>query len=194
MVKKIICIIVFSCILCCGCSETKILETASKSDVSDNETIKRNDAKENFLDEYEEKEYYTAYTDFGSNDYWCDVMINHKNEIEEMIYWFKNVKYCKSLAYNSAGFMRCLPDDEKTRENIKTEKNYNIIKKIMVQREYNVSNTWEDNKRIIILREFEKEGVRGNYCLVYLEGKLKKTEKNYRKVCENYYSMVVFYE
>lgn len=62
--------------------------------------------------------------------------------------------------------------------------------KTICDNEYTIINDWSKEKKITILHRFDSEEYSGNYELIYTTKKLKK----YLKICENYYSDVIYYE
>ena len=157
------------------------------------------------IEEIEPGEYFDEdKDDFGANDYWCEVMKRQKKEIDEMVQWFKGIDYCTALSFFLDGDIFPEPDNKKTIKKLQSEKGYKEMKRFIWENRYDIRNDWFEEKRIVILRRFddreEKGGefisqeLCGNFCLVYAGNKLKKRESHYKKVDENYYSEVIFYE
>lgn len=208
MKRRVLCIFVLSCLLISGCStkkegkDTMALPKRTKEamvlTVSPKEDLENSEIKEIEPGEYfdEDKD------DFGANDYWCEVMKRQKEEIDEMVEWFKGVEYCESLTLHE-GFFNTIPDNKKTRKRLRGEKGFKEMKQYICEKKYSIRNNWLKEKRIIILHrfddmedieEFDPKEKHGNFCLVYVGNELKKRESHYKKVDENYYSEVIFYE
>ena len=208
MKRRVLCIFVLFCLLLCGCStqkdgkdtmtSPKRTEKAMVPTVSPKEDLENSEIKVIEPGEYfdEDKD------DFGANDYWCEVMKRQKEEIDEMVEWFKGVEYCESLTLHE-GFFNTIPDNKKTRKRLRGEKGFKEMKQYICEKKYSIRNNWLEEKRIIILHrfddmedieEFDPKEKHGNFCLVYVGNELKKRESHYKKVDENYYSEVIFYE
>lgn len=149
---------------------------------------------EDSLNSDEEEGQSEEYIDFGSNTYWKEAIKNQKDEIDEIVHWFQGIEYCKALSFYGGNIGGILPDNKQTREKIRAEKDFEKMKEIISQNEFDIRNNWFEDKRIIILHGFDMEEISGNYCLVYVGSKLKKSEDHYKKVADNYYSEVIFYE
>lgn len=119
MKRRVICIFMLSCLFLCGCStkrdgkdtmvSPKRTKKAMVPTVSPKEDLESSKIKEIEPGEYfdEDKE------DFGANDYWCEVMKRQKEEIDEMVEWFKGIDYCKGLSFFSDGDIFPEPDNKK---------------------------------------------------------------------------------
>lgn len=205
MKRRVLCIFMLSCLLLCGCSTKKDgkdtvalpkrTQKAIVPTVSPKEDLGNGEIKE-----IEPYEYFDEDKDnCGANDYWCEVMKSQKEEIDELVQWFKDAEYCTGLTFRE-GYFSTDPDNKKTRKRLRGEKGFEEIKRFIMENEYYVVNNWLEEKRIIILRrfddieEFDPKEPHGNFCLVYVGSKLKKRESHYKKVDENYYSKVIFYE
>lgn len=194
MTRIFICVLVVCCLVLCGCSAKKSSVDLSESTNKPNVTTAA--PKEDTLRKYIEERESTGYTDFGSNTYWSDIIKKKKKEIDYIVNWFKNISYCESLSF-SDGDVVTFPDNKEVREKIQTEKNFKKIKELITINKYDIRNNWFKDNEIIILHRFELEEIIGNYCLIYVEGKskkLKKLGKYYKKIDDNYYSYVIFYE
>lgn len=189
MSRKFICVFVVYCLILCGCSAEKSSKDMSESTSKPNiTTANPKEALKMYIEERES----TGYTDFGSNIYWSNVIKEKKEEIDYIVNWFKNNSYCETLSFSSHGNVVISPDNKKT---IKNEKEFNKIKEfITINKIDSIINNWTKDNEIIILHEFKLEELMGNYCLVYVGSEPKKSEKHYRKIDENYYSDVIFYE
>ena len=205
MKRRVICIFMLFCLLLCGCSTQKNGKDTMTSPKRTEKTIvptvsPKEDLANSEIEEIEAVEYFDEdKDDFGANDYWCEVMKSQKEEIDEMVQWFKGVEYCESLTLHE-GFFNTIPDNKKTRKRLRNEKGFKEIKQFICEKKYSIRNNWLKEKRIIILHrfddieEFDPKEKHGNFCLVYAGSKLKKRESHYKKVDENYYSEVIFYE
>lgn len=147
------------------------------------------------LESYREELRTKGSTDFGSNSFWRCELKCRKQEIEDIVRWFKEIDYCTSLKFWKDGTMGVTPDNRKTKKKIQKEKDFKKMKKIIQDNQYDVRNEWREKNQITFLHEFSlkdsKEEIKGNYCLIYRESELKKY---YRKVEDHYYSYVIFYE
>lgn len=189
MTRIFICVLVVCCLVLCGCSAKKSSVDLSESTNKPNVTTAA--PKEDTLRKYIEERESTGYTDFGSNTYWSDIIKKKKKEIDYIVNWFKNISYCESLSF-SDGDVVTFPDNKEVREKIQTEKNFKKIKELITINKYDIRNNWFKDNEIIILHRFELEEIIGNYCLIYVEDKPK--DEYYKKIDENYYSDVIFYE
>lgn len=213
MTRKFICVLVVYCLILCGCSEKKSTgdlsksinkpgittanpkeDTVEMSESTDQPNITTENPNEYTMEMYIKERESTGYTDFGSNAYWSNVIKEKKAEIDYIVNWFKNINYCEALSFSSNGDADTLPDNKKTRKKIQNEKNFDKIKELISINEYDIRNNWLKDNEIIILHRFELEGMMGNYCLVYVGSEPKKLDKAYRKIDDNYYSDVIFYE
>ena len=184
------------CLFIYGCgangntgSKIDAQETSSMvNDKTANPTETNIDIEEDEINEYE---------DFGSNEYWKEVFQRQKEEIEFVVNWFKNIDYCDSLSFRNGEPVTSL-DNDKTIKKIKAEKNYDKIKEYISKNDYDTRNNWfENEKNIILMHRFDTEELSGNFCLVYVGYNMKKSEERkryYKKVDDNYYSKVIFYE
>ncbi|MCI8410614.1 MAG: hypothetical protein HFJ09_15355 [Lachnospiraceae bacterium] len=212
MKRRVICIFMLSCLLLCGCStkregkDTVVLPKRTEKAIVPTVTPKE-DLENSEINEIKPSEYFDEdKDDCGANDYWCEVLKRQKEEIDEMVQWFKGIDYCESLTLHE-GFFNTLPDNKKTRKRLRGEKGFKEMKQFIIEKKYSIRNDWLEEKRITILRrfddykdkeeieeEFDPKELHGNFCLVYVGSELKKRESHYKKVDENYYSEVIFYE
>ncbi|MCI8410615.1 MAG: hypothetical protein HFJ09_15360 [Lachnospiraceae bacterium] len=213
MKRRVICTFMFTCLFLCGCGtkkdrkETVALPKRTEKAIVPTVSPKE-DLEHSKIEEIEAVEYFDEdKEDYGANDYWCEVMKRQKEEIEEMVQWFKGIDYCKGLSFFSDGDIFPEPDNKKTIKKLQNEKGYKEMKRFIWKNEYDICNDWLEEKRITILHrfddfydmekieeEFDPKELKGNFCLVYAGSKLKKRESDYKKVDENYYSEVIFYE
>ena len=209
---RILSIFMFTCLLLCGCStkrevkDTVVLPKRTEQAIVPTVSPKE-DLANSRIEEIEAVEYFDEdKDDWGANDYWCEVMKSQKEEIDKMVQWFKGVEYCESLTFRE-GYFSTVPDNKKTRKRLQGEKGFKEIKQFICEKKYSIRNNWLEEKRITILHrfddfddmekkeeEFDPKELHGNFCLVYAGSKLKKRESYYKKVDENYYSEVIFYE
>lgn len=191
MTRKFICVLAMCCLVLCGCGAKK--NSVDLSESTNKSNVITAAPKEDTLRKYIEERESTGYTDFGSNTYWSGIIKKKKKEIDYIVNWFKNISYCEALSF-SDGDVVILPDNKEVREKIQTEKNFKKIKELITINEYSIRNNWFKDNEIIILHRFALEGIIGNYCLMHVEDKPKKKKRHYKKVDENYYSYVIFYE
>ena len=209
MKRRFLCIFMFTCLLLCWCSTKKDGKDTMTSPKRTEKTIvptvsPKEDLANSKIEEIEAVEYFDEdKNDYGANDYWCEVMKRQKKEIDEMVQWFKGIEYCKRLSFFSDGDIFPEPDNKKTIKKLQSEKGYKEMKRFIWENKYDICNDWLEEKRITILHrfddiddieEFPPEKMHGNFCLVYAGSELKKRESDYKKVDENYYSKVIFYE
>ena len=212
MKRRVLCIFVLFCLLLCGCSTQKngedTMTTPKRTEKAMVPTVSpKEDLESSKIKEIEPGEYFDEdKDDFGANDYWCEVMKRQKEEMDEMVEWFKGIDYCKGLSFFPDGDIFPEPDNKKTIKKLQSEKGYKEMKHFIWENEYDISNDWIEEKRITILHrfddfddmkkeeEFDPKELHGNFCLVYVGNELKKRESRYKKVDENYYSHVICYK
>lgn len=198
MTRKIICIIVISCLFLNGCNTGEKINNADKTDRN---TMLPTEMPGNTMLPSEEPSEEPSAGDIdyaaNSNNYWRGVLKKQKKEIDALVNWLKKIEYCNYITFRDRenGVISTGPDNKKTRKRIQAERNYETMKEIIAQNDYRIYNNWFSDQRITILHRFDMGMISGNYCLVYAEGQLKKSEKEYsKKVDKNYYSQVIFYE
>lgn len=197
MVRKIISIIMVSCLFLNGCSkEEKNIHESARETVMPLETIDvaQPSVSIDYINLEEPPADGSMYNTY-SNNYWHGVLGKKKEEIDFLVNWIKKIDYCETISFRR-GVLYTEPDNKRTRKKIKNETDYKMIKEIISENEFNIYNDWFRDQRITILHTFDVEGqTSGNYCLLYMEGQLKKLEKKKcKKVDKNYYSEVIFYE
>ena len=197
MVRKTISIILVSCLFLNGCSkEEKNIHESARETVMPLETIDvaQSLVSIDYINLEEPPADGSMYKTY-SNNYWYGVLGKKKEEIDFLVNWIKKIDYCETISFRR-GVLYTEPDNKRTRKKIKNETDYEMIKEIISENEFNIHNDWFRGQRITILHTFDVKGqTAGNYCLVYKKGQLKKLEeKKCKKVDKNYYSEVIFYE
>ena len=188
-------IITCTCLLLCACNDKKDLVNTTKFPRKSNKTIEVTEDPRNDL-QFGQKEVkeLEGYDDLGSYLFWSEKLTCNKKEIDDLVGWIKNINYCTSISFDF-GTIRIEPDS--INKKIRKENKFNKMIKIISDNEYTIINDWSKEKKITILHRFDFEDVSGNYSLIYTKRKLKKSEKkykNYLKICQNYYSNVIYYE
>lgn len=199
-----------TCVIVSGCSsvekrtlapdkKTNLLEITNTPETTNTpEITQKSDIEERRV----KKPDYVA----DSNAYWTDVLRNQekKEEIDLIVEWFKNIKYCEAFSVYSDGELDVWPDNKKTKKGLQREVDFAKIKNIVLQNSYDIRNNWYKDNTITILHRFkatevhpfenpEIREIMGNYCLIYI-GERGKKEKYWKKVEECYFSDVIFYE
>ena len=181
----------YTCLLLCACNDKKDLVNATKSSRNTKKAIEVTESPHNDLQfGSKEDKKFGEYDDLSSYRFWSEKLKYNQKEIDDLVDWIKNINYCTSISFDF-GSIRIEPDS--INKKICKENKFNEMIKTIYDNEYIIINDWSKEKKITILHRFDFEKYSGNYRLTYTTKKLKKY-KNYLKICQNYYSDVIYYE
>lgn len=157
------------------------------------------------IENLEEDKQNMKYEDYGVYAYWENFLQNESENLEKLQYiieWSKKNDYCTALTVYS-DYISTLPSNKKTEKKIQSEEGFDRVKGFLLETKLSIVNYWSSSKRIDFLYRFDFEDTHGNYCLIYVEDGLKdhigdniskESINYYKKLSENFYSYVIFYE